>query len=101
MNLEEIFTVKLKSRYMVTVHFCNRVDEYNSMGNFTPVTREIKIKNDLTHEEKIDTLVHELLHAISDCYNLDLSESKVLTLEKAIMKIMKMNPDLKNLLVSV
>lgn len=44
------------------------------------------------------TLLHELLHALSFLYDLDLSESQVIRLESGLKMLYKDNPELKKIL---
>jgi len=51
----------------------------------------VSIDQSLDEKTKAMVLVHELLHIVSECYSLDLSESQVCTLEQSIAAIMSQN----------
>jgi len=51
--------------------------------------KQIVLKDDQPHKEKVHTYLHELLHAISEEYEVGLTESQVRALEKAIYYMLK------------
>jgi len=51
--------------------------------------KQIALKDDQPPKEKVHTYIHELLHAISDEYNVNLTETQVRSLEKAIYYMLK------------
>lgn len=64
------------------------VDE-NVLGETRFDVKQIAIKDDQPPKEKVHTYLHELLHAISDEYEVGLTETQVRALEKAIYYILK------------
>jgi len=54
----------------------------------------VSIDQSLDEKSKAMTLIHELLHVVSESYSLELSESQVCTLEQAITMILFQNPGL-------
>lgn len=54
----------------------------------------IRIDDRLDQSSQAMTVIHELLHVVSDHFNLDLSERQVCCLEQAISSIMFQNPEL-------
>lgn len=64
------------------------VDE-NVLGETRFDVKQIAIKDEQPPKEKVHTYLHELLHAISDEYEVGLTETQVRALEKAIYYILK------------
>ena len=55
----------------------------------------IEIEKRASNQRKIQTLLHELLHAISYEYSLDLSEHQVELLSIGLLQVFRDNPSLK------
>jgi len=51
--------------------------------------KQIVLKDDQPHKEKVHTYLHELLHAVSEEYEVNLTETQVRALEKAIYYMLK------------
>ena len=51
--------------------------------------KQIAIKDEQPPKEKVHTYLHELLHAISEEYDVGLTENQVRSLEKAIYYMLK------------
>jgi IMP dehydrogenase/GMP reductase len=51
--------------------------------------KQIVIKDKQHPKEKVHTYIHELLHAISEEYEVNLTEAQVRALEKALYYVMK------------
>lgn len=51
--------------------------------------KQIVIKDNQTPKEKVHTYIHELLHAVSEEYDVNLTEPQVQALEKALYYILK------------
>jgi len=56
---------------------------------------KILLKADVSEEQKRNTLLHEIIHAVDEAYNIELSEKQVDTLGNALMAVFIDNPDLK------
>lgn len=52
-------------------------------------TKQIVLKDNQPPKEKIHTYIHELLHAISEEYEVGLTETQVRALERAIYYVLK------------
>lgn len=50
---------------------------------------QIAIQLDQSNKETVHTYIHEVLHAISQTYDVGLTETQVIKLEKALYYIMK------------
>ena len=55
---------------------------------------EIRLSSNNDDDQQQATLIHEILHGISDMFNLDLSEDTVLRLGNALYTVIKDNPEL-------
>ena len=64
------------------------VDE-NVLGETRFDRKQIVIKDDQHPKEKVHTYIHELLHAISAEYEVNLTENQVRALEKALYYVLK------------
>jgi len=53
--------------------------------------KQIVLKDKQTPKESVHTYIHELLHAISDEYEVNLTENQVIALERAIYYVLKSN----------
>jgi len=67
-------------------------DESGDMGRWDWLDAEILLNQSLKGAARALTLLHEVLHAISDMYGLDLEESQVRVLEQALGSFVKDNP---------
>jgi hypothetical protein len=57
-------------------------------------TQTIKIADDMAHGLERDTLLHEAIHAIDYCMQLNMSERQVCGLGTAVYALLADNPDL-------
>jgi len=64
------------------------VDE-NVLGETRFDRKQIVIKDDQHPKEKVHTYIHELLHAISAEYEVNLTENQVRALERALYYVLK------------
>lgn len=64
------------------------VDE-NVLGETRFDRKQIVIKDDQHPKEKVHTYIHELLHAISEEYEVNLTETQVRALERALYYVLK------------
>ena len=72
-------------------------DDY--VGRCVPNQQLIQIELRLTKHKKVQTLFHEVLHAI--CFehgNIKISEQKLDTLASGIVAVLKDNPEMRGLL---
>lgn len=56
--------------------------------------REIRVRNSLTGQQCLDTVIHEVNHYVSDRCNIDLTEHQVHVLGMAWANIFQANPEL-------
>lgn len=77
---------------MYQIDYLAEVDNGKLAGVcFTGKDKLIEVSLDSGLEEAQSTLFHEILHAIAAEYKFDLSENKVLELEKALYETFKKN----------
>lgn len=70
--------------------------EGGHVGECRPDTRQIVIES--KHNGKLWTLLHEIIHAVSFDYDLDLTEQQVVGLEKGLSKVLILSkPSIKRL----
>jgi len=62
-----------------------------TLGEMRPDTKQIVIKSGQSPKNTVVTYIHELLHAISEEYEVQLTETQILKLERAIYYILKEN----------
>lgn len=80
--------VSRKARYEVVWSDMIGKDE-NVLGETRFSPKQIVIKNSLSPKEAVHTYIHEVLHAISEEYDVNLTETQVRKLEKALHYILK------------
>ncbi len=93
---------KLPGRIRVTPRVSYRVglvpdlsSEPKIMGEFYDTVRLILLRGTLPDRELRLYLFHELLHAVSDVYDLGLTEKQVAGIERAFRRILRLNPGLR------
>lgn len=69
-------------------------------GQCDSLNQQILIQEDLKYDTQKETLMHEVLHAISDEMNLDLTEAQVSGGSKGILAVLIDNPSFARYLVS-
>lgn len=76
-SFEVVWTTEFKDTHIV------------GMTRFEP--KQILLKTGESNKETVHTYIHELIHAVSDAYDVGLTESQVLKLEKALYYLIKPN----------
>ena len=68
------------------------VDELpNQLGEFSYEEYSIKIKSGQHPLAEMDTLLHECIHAIDDCFQLNMSERQVYCLAVGVLALLRDN----------
>lgn len=62
-------------------------------GEYHEALQEIWIRNDCTADNKSNTILHEILHAMSDVYGIDLKERQVFILANTLIGVCRDNPE--------
>jgi len=65
-----------------------------SMGNSSVLEQKIQLNAAMPHDVRCSTLLHELVHAISDLMSAGLSEAQVDAVAVGMFTIIKDNPEL-------
>lgn len=86
----EIEQVDEKGQLIVDAGTCYGEIEYDD--------QVIRLNKNYGDEQKKATLIHEILHGISNMYTLDMTEDLVTKLANALYIVMKDNPNLFNTL---
>lgn len=61
----------------------------NTLGETRLEDKQIILRRDLNSKELVKTYLHECLHAISEEFEVGLSEQQILNLEEAIIYVLK------------
>lgn len=88
--------------YIIGVSFSGRLIANESrIGEYSPFEQKIKLAKDLTDQQQKETLIHEILEAINDIYELGLDHDEQLCKLSAIIhQLVVDNPNLLNALRS-
>lgn len=78
--------------HTLRVEFTPQVDEDDSAGSIDYDIGVIKIRNGLPIDEQKSTLVHELLHGVSDGMGLEWKEARVQETERVVFALLRDNP---------
>ena len=71
------------------------VDELpNQLGEYSYEEYSIKIKSGQHPLAEMDTLLHECIHAIDDCFQLKMSERQVYCLSVGVLALLRDNRDM-------
>lgn len=76
------------------VLFVDEVDSEDSNGEHDLQRQEIKVKNAIHPELAMDTLLHEVLHAIDEQLDLRLKHKQVHALAVGILQVLRENDHL-------
>jgi len=63
----------------------------NGMGRCYVPDQVIRINSSMNIETQKSTLIHEILHVVSDCCGLDLTEQQINSLETGLYSVIKDN----------
>ena len=66
-------------------------DDSGSYGRFHSKTQKLQIANDLCVEQKISTVLHEILEAVNYHLEIQLTHQNIMSLETALYQVMKEN----------
>jgi hypothetical protein len=77
--------IKIKGK-MIHVFFSDELIKGKYLGEFDPNTLTIYISRAQSERNQESTFLHELLHCISELYELGLTESQVTGLERPLIR---------------
>jgi len=66
----------------------------NQLGEYSYEEYSIKIKSGQHPLAEMDTLLHECIHAIDDCFQLKMSERQVYCLSVGVLALLRDNRDM-------
>lgn len=64
-------------------------EDHRTMGETRFSPNQIVLRNGQTYKEGVSTYLHELIHAVSNEYDVGLTETQVMKLEKAVYYMLK------------
>lgn len=85
---------KINSRVQITKNIFYEVvwtDEFKTdlYGEMRPDFRQIVIKKELSKKDSVITYLHEIAHAASNEYEMNLTENQILKMEKFLYFLLK------------
>ncbi|AGR18808.1 hypothetical protein Y289_11655 [Listeria monocytogenes] len=79
----------------------NLIPNESRIGEYSPFEQSINIATGLTGQQRVETIIHEVLEAINDIYELGLEhDTQLCKLSVAIHQILTDNEELINALYS-
>lgn len=88
--------VRLTSKIGYEVLFVNEFpNDPKCLGECRYDSKQIVIKNDESNTETLKTYIHEILHAVSNEYGANLTETQVGKMENGIYNFFRLNGYLK------
>lgn len=81
--------VQISRKKYMEIAYVQDFKDGKTLGEMRPDINQIVIKTDMSPKETVCTYIHELLHAISNEYEVNLTENQVLALEKSLYYIFK------------
>ena len=100
MALEIPHRIRLKPKVSYEIVYVDRFDDPCQMGecrrtigknSYEGSVRQIVLRSDLSKRAMLETLIHELLHAIEYEYNLPIPHALIHRLEKPLLKCLILN----------
>jgi Zn-dependent peptidase ImmA (M78 family) len=85
--------IKYLGREITVEYFKEHLRNLN-MGSCNTLKDVISINEDISLNKRQETMLHELIHSISDDFNLDLNENAVCTLANILYATIKENKDI-------
>lgn len=83
--------LKFLGKTINIIYFKDTTRSDNRLGRSDSKTMEIWISESLSYEMKMETLIHELLHIMSDSFYLELDEQKVSCLANVLNSVILEN----------
>lgn len=84
--------------WKISVDLTSSEDLEGDYGDWDLKTKTVRVREDLEALEMSMTLIHEMIHAMSDLHHLRLSEQSVRALENSITQLIQDHPELASLL---
>ena len=83
--------VRTTSKRDYEVTYIDQFKDVDQLGECRQDPPQIVIKSGQTSKEELSTGIHEILHALSFDYDINLTETQVLKLEKALLNLLRLN----------
>ena len=75
-------------------------DQLGACSNPAHALILLNLEHPAAEDELVDTIWHEILHAIDDIYRIPMSERRVVQLAEAITAVMQANPQLMRFMLA-
>lgn len=86
--------VRIKNKIWYEVLYISDFKDQKTLGETRFETKQIVIKTGLSPKMTVSTFFHEVLHAISFEYDVDLTENQVLNIENSVSYLLPLVWDL-------
>lgn len=83
--------VRITKQVTYEILFAQSLDEKTTVGECRFTEKQIVLKLGEPHEEMLSTLIHEILHAMSYEYGVDLPHKAIYQMEGPLLELMKLN----------
>lgn len=77
-SAKSLDTIKIGGYFVTVVEDANLIANSARIGEYSPVEQVIKLSKGLTHQQRKETLIHEILESINDIYELNLDHDEQL-----------------------
>jgi len=84
--------LKIGPDNVITIKYVKKIRP-KLVGHYNGVKKLIRIATTQSKKDQHFTLLHELIHAIDDEHDIQLTEDQVLKLEEGLMLLCDYNPD--------
>lgn len=90
-NINIPHKIRIKHNVSYEVVFVDAFDDEECRGECWKEGKQIKILNGMSNTLTASTLIHEMIHALEFEFDLHIPHSLTYLLEKAILKVLKLN----------
>jgi len=81
--------------YLVSVDFTNHImTDRGNIGEYKPRTQTITIDKDCSKQQSEETLIHEILEAITSIYDISIEHKDLSNMATVLHQVIKDNPDI-------
>lgn len=81
--------------YLVSVDFTNNImTDRGRIGEYKPRTQTIAIDKDCSKQQSEETLIHEILEAITSIYDISIEHKDLSNMATVLHQVIKDNPDI-------
>lgn len=83
--------IQLNAKSLYEILWVDNFSDGKTLGEMRPDVKQIVIKTGQTPKNTVITYLHEVIHSISNEFDIGLTENQVLKCEKAIYYLLKKN----------